>query len=112
MGRTIDNIDTSSLNVNWSALQKVVDGVSRKNQSMAGASCINPESNQGKSTDGSDKARNTSVTGVCRVDDGVLMVDEIKQDIVCLDELTYSDLLNLCKNFRLLEKNDQRNLIE
>ena len=48
------------------------------------------------------------------IDDDVVLVEEVKQadDIVCLDDLSFDDLVSLCSNIKKLDQKTQEGLIQ
>ena len=82
-----------------------------KNSSNLGSQEYKP---QRSSTRPSNQVGNKNGVHVETIDDDVILLEETdqKDDIVCLDDLSFEDLTSLCSNIKKLDPNTQTDLIQ
>lgn len=111
--KNISSRNTSLVtNINWEELQKVVETVSKTTLTVGST-----QGNTHGTAHGSKSARSKvskTIDEIEIIDDDIIVVEEVKQqeDIICLDDLTHNELVDLCTNIKQLDKKTQSNLIE
>ena len=105
--KTSDSLVNS---INWEELRKVVSNISQFSSNSRLAHKTTPETN-GQSC---DKVSRKDEDFVEIIDDDVVLLEEIEQknDIVCLDDLSFDDLSSLCTNIKKLDQKTQNDLIQ
>ena len=111
-----ENASTSNRNgslvnsINWEELQKVVNNIT-KNSSNLGSQEYNAQKSSNRP---SNQVSNKNCVHVETIDDDVILLEETdqKDDIVCLDDISFEDLTSLCSNVKKLDPKTQTDLIQ
>ena len=98
--------------IDWKELQKVVETISRNESDVRMNPNVASTSGKMSKTAISEVSKNENDIEI--IDDDIVVLDHIKpqEDITCLDELTFNDLVNLCTNIKNLDTKTQADLID
>ena len=98
--------------IDWKELQKVVETISRNESDVRMNPNVASTSGKMSKTAISEVSKNENDIEI--IDDDIVVLDHIKpqEDITCLDELTFNDLVNLCTNIKNLDTKTKADLID